>query len=109
MPTETLTNGAIIDDKRTDRDRHDTEGFVLAIDTFLSGWGKAPNRSYFAVPFKDGEQGAIVKANMCKRSDMKCVRIVGKNYFLSAKPKKGDHISIRSMSDSDRFYKKGGW
>ena len=106
MTTETL-NGAIIDDKRTEQDKAETVGFVVATDSFMSGWGGAPNKSYFAVPFKTWEQADIVEANMRRRSEMKRVRVVTAPY----KPylKNGDHLSIRDFSDCSRFYKVNGF
>ncbi len=98
----------IIDDRRTKRDKARTVGFVVATDSFMSGWGQARNgRSIFAVPLSSWEQSDIVEANMRARSEMKRVRVVGKDW----KPKlhAGDHLSIRGMEDCSRFYTAGGF
>lgn len=97
----------MIDDRRTPEDKARTVGFVVATDSFMSGWGQAPGRSLFAVPLSNWDQEPTVTANMDARSDMKRVRTVGKDYrpHLAA----GDHLSIRDMSDCSRFYEPGGF
>jgi hypothetical protein len=101
------TQGAVIDDRRTDEERELTQLFVVATDSFMSGWGFAPGKSYFAVPCTDHAQAQIVLGNMEDRTEMKRPRIVGKNYKPRLRP--GDHLSIRSPKDCDRFYIKGGF
>jgi hypothetical protein len=98
----------VIDDRRTDDERARTAYLVVATDRFMSGWGKAPGRSLFAVPCDCLSQAKIVAANMHNRSEMKRVRIV---YAKTYRPRlsAGDHFSIRSMSDSSRFYAPGGF
>jgi hypothetical protein len=97
----------MIDDRRTDTDKAKTVGFVVATDRFMSGWGQAPGRSYFAIPLRSWDEADVVRENMEARSEMKRVRVVGKDY----RPKlhEGDHLSIRDMSDCSRFYEKGGF
>lgn len=105
---ETTTKaGAIIDDRRTDEDKAATLFLVVATDSFMSGWGKAQGRSLFAVPCRDEAQAEIVADNMRHRSEMKRVRIVNRTWRPSLTS--GDHLSIRDMSDCDRFYKPGGF
>ena len=98
-------DGATIEDHRTEEDKALTWAFVVATDSFLSGWGKAPRRSLFAVPVKDHKQADTVIDNMNNRSDMKRPRLVSNLPRL----KPGDHLSIRSMDDSSRFYQVGGF
>jgi len=100
-------NGATIDDRRSEQDKRRTLFFVVATDKFMSGWGNAPGRSFFAVPCESLEQAEIVEDNMHHRSEMKRVRIVGHDY--RPKLRSGDHYSIRDMSDCSRFYTKGGF
>jgi len=97
----------IIDDRRTSEDKAATWGFVVATDSFMSGWGMSPRRSLFAVPVINHKQAEIVLGNMHLRSEMKRSRIVGANYRPRLQP--GDHLSIRSMSDCSRFYEPGGF
>lgn len=97
----------MIDDKRSPEDKAATLGFVVATDSFMSGWGNAPGRSLFAVPFRTWDEADIVEANMRARGDMKRVRVVGAKYRPRLYP--GDHLSIRDMSDCSRFYKRGGF
>lgn len=107
MSERTLPSGGVIDDRRSDKDKARTWGFVVATDSFLSGWGQAPGRSLFAVPVVNNKQAAIVAHNMGHRTDMKRVRIVGANYRPQLRD--GDHLSIRDMSDCSRFYTPGGF
>ena len=95
------------DDNRSEDEKRRTVGFVVATDSFMSGWGLAPGRSIFAVPFETWEQAKVVEDNMRHRSEMKRVRVVGRDW----RPKlhKGDHLSIRSMDDASRFYEPGGF
>ena len=102
-------NGAIVHDRRTEEDKARTAGFVVATDSFMSGWGKAPGRSLFAVPFADDIQAAIVERNMQHRSEMKRVRIVARDYPQQVKLSPSDHLSISDMRGSSRFYREGGF
>lgn len=95
------------DDHRSEEDKAATIGFVVATDSFMSGWGQAPGRSLFAVPFRTWAEGRIVSENMHARSEMKRVRVVGKDYRPRMRP--GDHLSIRAMDDCARFYEVGGF
>jgi len=83
------------DDKRTPEEKARTCGFVVATDRFMSGWGGAPGRSLFAVPFDSWELAHVIKDNMRHRSEMMRVRVVGKDY----RPRlySGDHLSIRHI------------
>lgn len=107
MTKRELPNGGVIDDCRTDDDKAATEGFVVATDSFMSGWGQAPARSFFAVPFRSPYEATIVLDNMEARSEMKRVRLAGKNYRPQLRS--GDHLSIRAIDDCSRFYKPGGF
>ena len=98
------------DDRRTAEERKATAGFVVATDSFMSGWGKARGRSLFAVPFsheqaKEGLHERIAD-NMRDRSEMQRVRIVGADY----RPRlyNGDHLSIRGIANG-RWLERGGF
>ena len=103
----TLPCGGVIDDHRTPEQVTQTWGFVVATDSFMSGWGQAPGKSYFAVPVRNAEQAEIVEANMEHRSEMKRVRFVLADY--RPRLRAGDHLSIRALDDSARFYQPGGF
>ncbi len=109
MSETTTKTGATIDDRRSDEDRENTVYLVVATDRFMSGWGKAENgRSLFAVPCSGLEQAKIVLDNMKHRSEMKRCRIVlARTYRPHLR--RGDHYSIRDMSDCSRFYSPGGF
>ena len=103
----TLPGGRVIDDRRSAEDVTATRFFVVATNKFMSGWGHANGCSLFAVPCKSLDQALIVEQNMRNRSEMLRVRVVGFDY----RPRlySGDHLSIRDMSDCDRFYTPGGF
>ena len=105
--THETKSGAVIDDRRTAKEVEQTIGYVVATDRFMSGWGHAPGRSLFAVPFRNHTEAAIVEQNMRRRSEMIRVRVVGEDY----RPKlyRGDHFSIRSMAECSRFFQEGGF
>lgn len=97
----------IIDDRRTEEEKATTWGFVVATDSFMSGWGMAPGRSYLAVPVRSPREAMVVADNMRHRSEMRRVRTVGRDW--RPRLREGDHLSIRSMEDCDRFYAPGGF
>jgi hypothetical protein len=104
MQTKTA---AVIDDRRTLQDHVDTEWYVVATDSFMSGWGEAPGRSIYAVPCRSLEQAKIVLDNMQDRTEMKRPRLVGKDY--RPRLRDGDHYSVRGMDDCSRWYIAGGF
>lgn len=75
-------------------------GYILATDSFLSGWGKAPGRSLYAIAVNSPEEADVVEANMKSRSEMKRVR------FSSKLPRVGptDHLSVRDRKQAGRFF-----
>jgi hypothetical protein len=96
---------ATIQDRRTEEQKSITTGFVVATDSFLSGWGAAPDRSLYAVAFTTEKQRVIVEKNMKNRSDFKRVRVVyGKEY--RPKLSVGDHLSIAEINESLPIYKE---
>ena len=96
---------ATIEDRRTEEQKNITVGFVVATDSYLSGWGAAPDRSLYAVAFTTGKQRIIVEKNMKNRSDFKRVRVVyGKEY--RPKLSDGDHLSIPEINESLPIYKE---
>ena len=92
-------NMCIIDDKRSDKEKKATIGFVVANDKFMSGWGLAPGRSIVACAFhnkKDEEE--VYYHFLNKRPEMKYLRVVyGKTY--TPRMKDGDHLSIYGFND----------
>ena len=108
MATFSKRSPAITVDNRTDADKANTALFVVALDKFMSGWGGAPGRSYFAVPCASLEQAKIVQANMRHRSEMTRVRLRWASQRIVSL-RHGDHLSIRAMDDCERFYTPGGF
>lgn len=81
-----------IDDTRTDEQRAATLLLVVATDSFMSGWGRAPRRSLYAVAVPDGATSVDVEARMDSRSDFKRVRVVGPTY--RPRLRDGDHLKV---------------
>ena len=96
-----------IDDKRTKEEKENTIGYIVANDSFMSGWGNAPGRSIFAIPVNTWHQFEIVENNMRNRSEMKYVRQCGRNW--RPKLRDGDHLSIRSPQECSRFFEVNGF
>lgn len=92
-----LPGGGIVHDRRTPEERSATVAFIVATDRFMSGWGRAPGRSYFAVPVLQGQDACVIEDNMRNRSEMMRVRYVAANW----RPKlhDGDHLSINRGGD----------
>ena len=85
----------MIQDRRTPEEVAATVGFIVATDRFMSGWGHAPGRSLFAVPFRAWEDVEKIRQWLDARPEMLRVRVVGKHY--RPKLREGDHLSICSM------------
>jgi len=94
-----------INDRRTDQEKKDTLGFMVATDRFLSGWGQAPRRSIYALAITDIGQFHIVEENLKDRGDMMRVRFCKK----LPRMKEGDHLSIAGPSKAGRHYVKYGF
>ena len=101
--TKTLPGGGIVDDRRTPEERAQTVGFIVATDTVMSGWGRAPGRSIFALPvtlaeYLDGRTVRRIMERMEARPDMSRVRECGRDW--RPRLRAGDHLSIRSIAET---------
>ena len=77
-------------DRRTDEQRDATSWYVNATDRFMSGWGHAPQTSYFCVACPSLEVAEEVMQRMHTRDEMKRVD-------TSQRPRRGGagcHTSI---------------
>lgn len=82
------------------------KGFVVATDSFLSGWGQAPGTSYYAIAVDTDLEAYIVMDNNLKaRPEMKRVR------FNLSLPKGGprDHLVITDKHEAPRFFQEGAF
>lgn len=105
----------MIDDRRDEQDktRDDIIGFIVATDSFMSGWGRAPGRSLFAlmVTKEDEPYLSRVWGNMAMRSDMKRPRMVGTkrnregHVMPTCRVGPDDHLSIRDRADAKSWYR----
>lgn len=78
-------------------------GYVVATDSFMSGWGHAPRTSYYAVAVDTQREMEIVTQNMTSRSEMKRVR------FQTELPrvKRGQHLHVVGKRQARRFFEIG--
>lgn len=100
----------VTDDQR--EDGRPAMGYVVATDSFLSGWGHAPGRSLFAVAVGTREEREAIESNMAAREDMKRPRFVRprkSDGLPDVRLKRGDHISVRDRATAGRFYIPGGF
>ena len=93
-----------INDRR--QSKHKPFGFIVATDSFMSGWaGAKGGKSYYAIAVDSIHESDVVEANMRSRSEMKRVR------FNLALPKLGpkDHLSVADRHCAQRFFEPGGF
>lgn len=92
----------IIDDDRNPLEKEQTIGFVVATDSFMSGWGLAKGKSIIAVPFISEEDKEKVLRRIKLRREMKRVRVT---YGTSYRPalSLGDHLHIYNTTNSFRY------
>lgn len=93
----------MIDDQR--KSRHQPRGFVVATDSFLSGWGEAPGRSLYAIAVESEDEAYTVMHNMKKQGSFKRIR------WTRTLPRirRGDHLSVRDRHSAPRYFMKDGF
>jgi hypothetical protein len=101
----------MINDRRTSDRPHNyyAYGYVVATDSFMGGWGKAPGRSLYAVEVSTEAEGYRVMANMKHRPEMKRVRWVKTLDSVKRGMKRGDHLSVVDKFSAPRFFEAGGF
>jgi len=75
-------------------------GYIIATDSFMSGWGMAPGRSLYAIEVHSPQEADTVEANMKSRSEMKRVRFASKLPRVGAR----DHLSVKGRKEAGRFF-----
>ena len=90
------SHSATIEDDRTANSRRTHTVLVVGTDSFMSGWGLAPGRSYAAWACRPEDQYRVYRW-VRSRSEMKRVRVVGCDY----RPRlgSGDHLHIYVVND----------
>lgn len=97
----------IVQDDRTPTEVEQTIGFLVATDSFMSGWGEAPGRSIVACPVVSSDDAAAVEKVFDRRSEFKRVRwIAGQHY--TPRLRRGDHLHIYDTQRSFRRVAAGG-
>ena len=67
----------MVKDDRTQAEKHETIGFVVATDSFMSGWGGAEGgKSFVARPIRSSEELDMVTEAFEGRAEFKRVRFV---------------------------------
>ena len=92
----------MINDERTEDEKAATVGFVAATDAYMSGWGKAPGRSIYAIPLMDWDQLDAVRDNFDEYGHMKRVRVCARDW--RPRLRDGDHLRIASPSTAKPWY-----
>ncbi len=74
--------------------------YMVATDSFMSGWGGAPGRSIVAVECHTSEEVDFAEAKLRERPEMKRVR------FCYRKPRlrDGDHLKIFTRADAPFWF-----
>ena len=87
---------------RDDREhRGPVYGYVIATDTFLSGWGEASSgKSFYAMAVQSENEAYTVMRNFKHRSDFKRVRFVKRLPRIRS----GDHLSIADRGIAPRYF-----
>ena len=80
-------------------------GWVLMEDNFLSGWGEAPGRAYYALAVSSSAEAATVLENARKRTEMRRQRVVRELPDLGEK----DQITLADRSLAARWYMEEGF
>ena len=93
-----------INDRRRDPS-HQPRGFVVMRDKFMSGWGKAPGNSYYAIAVETENEGYVVIANAADRSEMKNVRWSRTLPRIRA----NDHLSVTDRHEAPRWFVPGAF
>lgn len=100
-------NGAIVNQHCTDEQMSECWAFVVFTDAFMSGWGKAPGRSLYAMPVSNPRQAEVVLSNGRHRSEMKRGRIV--KDVRRIRLSRGDHLSIANPEKCSRWFVVDGF
>jgi hypothetical protein len=98
---------ATVRDKR--QNRTTPWGYVVFHDTFLSGWGDAPGRSFYALAVDNQEEAERVEENGLKRSDMRDPGLV-QDFLDNGAPdlrlEPGDHLCVVDKHEAPRWYRE---
>ncbi len=85
-----------------DRRKNKTKpwGYVVMIDNFMSGWGKAQGRSYYVIAVDNQEEADIVMENADDRSEMKSIRLRKKLPKLNTE----DHMTVVDKGEASTWF-----
>lgn len=85
-----------------------TPFYVVARDTFMSGWGMSKGRDNWVVlPCQSDEEATIVLENARRRTDMVEAHITESLADLLRRP--DITVSLFDREDADRWYTPGGF
>lgn len=91
-------------DDRTEEQRQQTWGFVVATDSFMSGWGRADGgRSLYAVAVPDETRADDVEWRMDHRDEFKRVRVCLPDW----RPRLYDSDHLHIVWDTQFSYQPG--
>jgi hypothetical protein len=93
----------IIQDTRSDKSN--PWNYVIMVDTFMSGWGDAPGKSYYAIAVDNEEEAKAVMDNATARDEMKNIRL----RKVLPRLNEGDHVSVTDKKDAPRWFEVGAF
>ena len=92
----------MVKDDRTQAEKHETIGFVVATDSFMTGWGEAiGGKSFVARPVRSREELDMVTEAFEGRTEFKRVR------FVLGKVTKEGRVYKPKMQEADQLHVYG--
>jgi hypothetical protein len=99
-------NPGKVDDLVTEHPRY---GYVYAQDKFMSGWGGAPGRSFYALAVDSPGEADVVRGNLHNRSEMTRIKFTESLIPLKHRLRSGDHLRVVGKKQAPAFYRVGGF
>lgn len=98
---------AVINDRRTDRERETHTVLVVATDAAMSGWGGAEGMVSYAAWAVDPKVHSVERVfdAVNARAEMKRVRIVSDERSSPYRPGQNVHLSIYPVKDGHPYSK----
>jgi len=93
----------VVEDRRGDTTT-EPWGYVVFTDRFMSGWGRAPCRSLYALAVSEREAAAVLRYG-AGRGDMARGRVLHGLARLLRTVRRGDHLAIEDRAAAERWYR----